>query len=112
MGTVAETFARRVREEREARDWTQADLVAALAGHEGAVDQSALSRLESGARSVKITEAVALSAALQVSLADLLTESPAGPTYAGRIATLERLQRELEQALQEHRRWMATTEQR
>jgi transcriptional regulator with XRE-family HTH domain len=74
--TISQTFTRRVREERERRGWSQAELsrrVAAL-GHK--LDKDAMSKLEGGERRVTLDDGIALAAALDVPLHALLLGEP------------------------------------
>lgn len=69
---VGEVFARRLREARNARRWTQQDLVGRLAELDAAMDRTVLARIEKGQRDVRLEEAVALAAALDVALVNLI----------------------------------------
>jgi transcriptional regulator with XRE-family HTH domain len=63
-----ELFGRRLREEREQRGWTQAE----LAGRSGTgLHPTAVTRIERGERGVSLNEALAFAAALGVSLGEL-----------------------------------------
>lgn len=73
--TPGARFARRLREERERAGLSQADLAGRLSeGLDDAIYHSAVARMESGKRSVKIDEAVAIADVLKVSLAALLED--------------------------------------
>lgn len=73
--TPGARFARRLREERERAGISQADLAGRLSGAlDDVIYHSAVARIESGKRSVKIDEAVAIADVLKVSLAALLED--------------------------------------
>jgi transcriptional regulator with XRE-family HTH domain len=64
---VAETFARRVREVRERRGWTQQQLAERLRELGVPIDRTKVNRVETGARAVSVDDALAIAAALGVS---------------------------------------------
>lgn len=74
-------FARRLRAVREARGWSQQDVVD-RAGN--SISRPALSQMENGRRGIPLAEAVALTDALGVALTDMISAGrliiePAGP---------------------------------
>jgi transcriptional regulator with XRE-family HTH domain len=64
---VGETFAKRVREVRERRGWTQQQLADRLRELGVPIDRTKVNRVETGARAVSIDDALAIAAALGVS---------------------------------------------
>jgi transcriptional regulator with XRE-family HTH domain len=68
MPTPTEVFRARLREVRRLKNWTQADLAAALAGTGLDLGEPAVTRMERGSRGVSLDEAIAISAVLGVSL--------------------------------------------
>lgn len=70
-------FARRLRQEREHRGFSQAELARRVASVLGTnVDPTAVTRIEQQARAVRLDEAVAMASALEVPLNLLLVEDP------------------------------------
>ena len=75
QNTPGARFARRLREERERAGLSQADLAGRLSDVlNDAIYHSAVARMESGKRSVKIDEAIAIADVLGVRLAELLED--------------------------------------
>jgi len=111
--TVAETFARRVHLHRQRQGLSQADLARLLEGSEGAMDQSALARLEGLKRGAKVEEAVALARALRVPLYALVTDADTEAEMArdarlgAATATLERIERAVAEAVEAERQRLA-----
>lgn len=68
-------FGRRMKEERERRGWKQADLADRLTKAGVPVIASAISKSEAGHRLVRLSEAVAIAAALGLPLSALLTDT-------------------------------------
>lgn len=76
-----DTFARRLRQERERLRISQAELanrIAAILGQN--VDATAITRIEQQTRAVRLDEAVAVAEALDVPLQVLISEEPARDT--------------------------------
>lgn len=72
-GTLATTFARRLRENREAAGLSQTELARRLTDRLGtAVPSTAVTKMENDTRSVKIDEAVAIAEVLRVPLLRML----------------------------------------
>ncbi|HME03342.1 MAG TPA: helix-turn-helix domain-containing protein [Solirubrobacteraceae bacterium] len=69
---VGAIFARRLREARNARRWTQQDLADAVDKLGAPMDRTVLARLEKGQREVRLDELVALAAALDVAIVHLI----------------------------------------
>ena len=67
MPTPSDVFRVRLREVRRLKNWTQADLAAALAGTGLDLGEPAITRMERGSRGVSLDEAIAISAVLGVS---------------------------------------------
>jgi transcriptional regulator with XRE-family HTH domain len=67
MPTPSDVFRARLREVRRLKNWTQADLAAALAGTGLGLGEPAITRMERGSRGVSLDEAIAISAVLGVS---------------------------------------------
>lgn len=96
---ISETFAGRVRAARESLGMSQAELAQATSEVLGrTIYASAMARIESGDRSVKLDEAVALSRALEVGLPDLL---PSDTELDAKRAALAEARSRLEQAQRE-----------
>ena len=71
-------FARRLRQERQRRGLSQADLAARLSDIMGMpIDTSAISRIESEDRSIRLEEATACAVVLGLPVTALLVEDPA-----------------------------------
>jgi transcriptional regulator with XRE-family HTH domain len=66
--TIREMFAKRLREMREERGWSQAKLSRRVTELGYRLDKAAMSRIEGGQRTVTLEDAVALAAALGVPL--------------------------------------------
>jgi transcriptional regulator with XRE-family HTH domain len=85
-------FARRLREARSARGWTQQYLADRLIEMGVKMDRTAIARVERGQREVRLEELVAIAAALDVALVYLLfpidgdVRHLAGPDKKGRTA--------------------------
>lgn len=96
----SDTFARRLREERERLGISQARLSRRMAEILGTkVDPSAVSRIEQQLRAVRLDQAVAAAKALGVPLAVLVSEDPVAETEAQMqqyLADLALAQREWE----------------
>jgi transcriptional regulator with XRE-family HTH domain len=76
-------FARRLRQERERRNISQAELARRVAEILGTnVDPSAITRIEQQTRAVRLDEAVAAAEALDMPLALLLSDDPAAENEA------------------------------
>jgi transcriptional regulator with XRE-family HTH domain len=69
---VGEVFARRLREARDARGWTQQELSAELGRLGAPMDRTTVAKIEKGQRQARVEELVAFAAALDVSPAFLL----------------------------------------
>jgi transcriptional regulator with XRE-family HTH domain len=76
--TISQIFARRIREEREQRGWSQAELSRRVTALGHPLDKDAMSKIERGERKVSLDDAVALAAALGVPLPALLFEPLSG----------------------------------
>lgn len=84
----SDTFARRLRAEREHHGYTQAELARKMARTLGSnIDPSAVTRIEQQTRAVRLDEAVAMAQALETPLAALLSED-AGGQNEHRVAEL------------------------
>lgn len=70
--TPEETFAKRMRQVRERRRWTQTQLADWIRVEGIDLHPTAITRIESGERSVRLNEAVAAASALNVQLEELL----------------------------------------
>jgi transcriptional regulator with XRE-family HTH domain len=70
--TAGAAFATRTREVRERRGWTQDDLAERLCELGEPMDRYAIAKIEQGVRRVDVGEALAIAAALGVSLPQLL----------------------------------------
>lgn len=71
-------FARRLRQERQRRGLSQADLATQLTDFMGMpIDTSAISRIESEDRSIRLEEATACAAVLHLPVTALLVDDPA-----------------------------------
>lgn len=97
-GSVKDLFRRRMREVREQAGMSQVELARRMAAQMGSrVDPPTITRMENGERAVRIQEAVAAAAALEVPLDELLRLG--GTNAEARIATvrfsLERAENEL-----------------
>lgn len=79
-------FARHVAEARRRRGLSQADLAAALTGAGVKIDSSAVSRIESGTRSIGLGEAVVLARVLGGDLNRWVRTNPAAEVEALREA--------------------------
>lgn len=78
-----DVFARRLRQERERRGFSQAALARRIAEVLGTnIDPSAVTRIEQQTRAVRLDEAVAAAEALDVPLALLLSDDPAAENEA------------------------------
>ncbi|UJW28872.1 helix-turn-helix domain-containing protein [Saccharothrix sp. AJ9571] len=78
-----DTFARRVRQERERQNISQAELARRMARLlDTNVDSSAVTRIEQQTRTVRLDEAVAVAKALGVPLMFLLSDDPASENDA------------------------------
>jgi transcriptional regulator with XRE-family HTH domain len=73
---IEATFARRLREVREAAGMTQQDLADLMRSTGNKIHRSTIGKIECGGRTVTIGEAVQLAAYLEVDLAGLV--APAG----------------------------------
>jgi transcriptional regulator with XRE-family HTH domain len=94
QSTVETRFRERVRQERERREWSQADLSKRLQakGLEHIIP-STVAKIESGDRAVRIDEANALADVFAISIDELSGRSPAGSDLvwvASRLAALAR----------------------
>ncbi|WP_119697612.1 helix-turn-helix domain-containing protein [Microbacterium halotolerans] len=75
MDTPADVFARRLRHEREVKRISQSELARRLSDRTGTgVSATAITKIESGDRSVRIDEAVYLAEILDVPLSALLSD--------------------------------------
>lgn len=96
----AEThFGIRLRELRQRRGWTQQEVVQRLADHGLVLHQTAIARIETAARPVRLNEALTLAAVLGVDLPGLLAPS----SHNVEIAELEEYSHALTTALLEAR---------
>jgi transcriptional regulator with XRE-family HTH domain len=75
VGNDSDVFGRRVREERQRRGWRLADLADAVAARGVTLHLTAYAKTESGEREPRLSEALAIAAALEVPLGALLTEA-------------------------------------
>jgi transcriptional regulator with XRE-family HTH domain len=73
--TIKEIFYKRLRQERERRGWSQAELSRRVTALGCELKKDVMSKIESGDREVKLVEAVALAATLNVPLPVLLFEN-------------------------------------
>jgi transcriptional regulator with XRE-family HTH domain len=71
--SAAEVFARRLRETRRARGWTQAELAQRVTEVGRPLSRAAVMQIESGRRGVQLDEAIALAAVLHAVPAQLLS---------------------------------------
>lgn len=69
---VGKVFARRLREARNARGWTQDDLSRELSELDAPMDRTTIAKLEKGQRQARIEELIAIAAALDVAPVHLL----------------------------------------
>jgi transcriptional regulator with XRE-family HTH domain len=80
MNTIDKSFGASVKAFRVASDLSQRELADRLAAQGMPADASSISRIENGSRSVRLTEAHAISVALECPIGDLISaHSPGGP---------------------------------
>lgn len=83
-------FGRVIRQMREARGWSQAELAARLASIGFEYHQTTIGKLESGARALRIGELFAMSSVFEVQAADLLAAVIGQPDHIeGRVREIE-----------------------
>jgi len=68
----SEVFRRRLREVRQARNWTQPELAEKLSGQGAGITEFTINRIESGKRGLSLDEAVAIAAVLGPSLLHMI----------------------------------------
>lgn len=102
--TSEQTFARRVRELREQREWSQTLLAANLAlSHGIKLDGTAITRIEKGARSIRLDEAVALAKVFGMTVDEMLRPAlPVDEQIKQAERQVERSQWRAAEALGEH----------
>jgi transcriptional regulator with XRE-family HTH domain len=69
---IGAIFARRLREARNARGWTQQELAAALGRLSAPMDRTTVAKIEKGQREVRLDEFVAFAAALDIAPVHLI----------------------------------------
>lgn len=85
---TSRAFGQQVKEARKAQGLSSARFQERLAEHGVRFDTSAVTRLESGEREPRLTEALAIADVLSINLTDLTTPTPAANHYASDIRRL------------------------
>jgi len=85
---TSRAFGQRVKEARKSQGLSSARFQERLAEHGVRFDTSAVTRLESGEREPRLTEALAIADVLSISLTDLTAPTPAADHYADDIRRL------------------------
>lgn len=93
QGRVGDQFRRRLKSERERRDWSQADMANLLSEKGIAVHPTTIAKIEAGDRAVRVDELNAIADLFGTSVDALLGRSPAGSDlvwFASRLLSLAR----------------------